>query len=165
MRIEQTVLNASPLIVLFRANLGNLLPKLFHEICIPGAVWDEVTGAGYRDEPVSGLLNAEWARKLRVPEISPRIASWDLGAGESEVLTFALSHSGFRAMIDDKAARRCAKALGIQTLGTGGMLVIAKRRGVIGSVSTELEHLRRAGLWMSDELVELLLTEAGEKKT
>lgn len=165
MRIEKSVLNASPLIVLFRANLEYLLPKLFREICIPGAVWDEVTGGGHHDEPVSGLLNVEWARKVRVPEISSRVASWDLGAGESEVLTFALAHPGFRAMIDDKAARRCAKALGIQTLGTGGMLVIAKRRGVIGSVYTELEHLQRAGLWMSDELVALLLTEAGEKRT
>ncbi|MBN2124525.1 MAG: DUF3368 domain-containing protein [Deltaproteobacteria bacterium] len=165
MRIEKAVVNASPLILLFRGNLGDLFPKLFREIYIPDAVWDEVTGRGYEDEPVSGLLNAGWARKVHVPLISPRVASWDLGAGESAVLTLALSHAGFRAMVDDKAARRCAKVLGIQTLGTGGMLVIAKHKGLIGSVSTELEQLRRAGLWMSDELVDLLLTEAGEKRT
>ncbi len=66
-------------------------------------------------------------------------------------------------MVDDKAARRCAKTFGIQTLGTGGMLILAKRRGLIESVAAELDNLRIAGLWMSDELVDLFLEEAGEK--
>lgn len=55
-------------------------------------------------------------------------------------------------MVDDKAARRCAKTLGIQTLGTGGMLLIAKRRGLIESIAAELDNLRTAGLWISAEL-------------
>ena len=122
-----------------------------------------MTGGGYRDESVSGLTNAEWAKKVKVSGISPGVAAWDLGIGESAVLTFAAEHSRFRAMVDDKAARRCAKTLGIKTLGTGGMLVLAKRRGLIESVSNELDNLRTAGLWMSDELVDLFLEEAGEK--
>ncbi len=56
-----------------------------------------------------------------------------------------------------------SKTLGIQTLGTGAMLVLAKRRGLIESVSDALDNLRTAGLWMSGELVDLFLEEAGEK--
>jgi predicted nucleic acid-binding protein len=41
-------------------------------------------------------------------------------------------------MVDDKAARRCAKTFGIQTLGTGGMLILAKRRELIESVAGQL---------------------------
>jgi len=163
MRIERVVINASPLIILFRGHLESLLPKLFSEICIPGAVWSEVTGGGYKDESISGLINAEWPKKVEVSSISLRVAAWDLGPGESEVLSFAATHPGFRAMVDDKAARRCAKTLGIQTLGTGGMLVLAKRRKLIKSLAIELEKLRNAGLWLSDELVNLFLEEAGEK--
>lgn len=163
MLIERVVVNASPLIILFRGHLESLLPGLFSEICIPVAVWSEVTGGGYRDESVSGLINAEWAKKVKVPVISSSVAAWDLGIGESEVLSFAVEHSGFRAMVDDKAARRCAKTLGIRTLGTGGMLLLAKRRGLIESVSDALATLRTVGLWMSDELVDLFLEEAGEK--
>lgn len=163
MRIERVVVNASPLIILFRGHLESILPKLFGEICIPGAVWSEVTGRGYKDEPVSGLINAKWPKKVEVSSISQRVAAWDLGPGESEVLSFAARHPEFRAMVDDKAARRCAKTLGIQTLGTGGMLVLAKRRKLIKSLAVELEKLRNAGLWLSDELVNLLLEEAGEK--
>jgi predicted nucleic acid-binding protein len=163
MLIERVVINASPLIILFRGHLENLLPSLFSEICVPVAVWSEVTGGGYGDESVSGLINAEWAKKVKLSGISPNVAAWDLGIGESEVLSFAMGHPGFRAMVDDKAARRCARTLGIQTLGTGGMLVLAKRRGLIKSVAAELHNLRRAGLWMSDELVDLFLEESGEK--
>jgi predicted nucleic acid-binding protein len=163
MPIEKVVINASPLIILFRGHLESLLPRLFSEICIPVAVWSEVTGGGYSDESVSGLINAEWAKKVNVPDISPSVASWDLGIGESEVLSFAVEHPGVRAMVDDKAARRCAKTLGIQTLGTGGMLVFAKRRGMIESVAAELDNLRTAGLWISDELLDLFLKEADEK--
>ncbi len=163
MLIDCVVINASPLIILFRGHLESLLPELFNEICIPEAVWSEVTGRGYRDEPVSGLINAGWAKKVKISRISSRVAAWDLGIGESEVLSFALEHHAFRAALDDKAARRCAKTLGIQTLGTGGMLVLAKRRGLIKSVAAEVDNLRRLGLWLSDELVDLFLEEAGEK--
>jgi predicted nucleic acid-binding protein len=67
-------------------------------------------------------------------------------------------------MVDDRAARRCAKTLGIHTLGTGGMLILAKRRGLITSVGNRLNRLREAGLWLSDEMVTLLLKQAGEQR-
>ena len=54
MVIDRVVINASPLIIIFRGHLESLLPELFSEICIPEAVWSEVTGQGYRDESVSG---------------------------------------------------------------------------------------------------------------
>jgi predicted nucleic acid-binding protein len=42
-------------------------------------------------------------------------------------------------------------------------LVLAKRRGLIPSVSTVLQQLVDAGLWLSDEITTLLKTQAGEK--
>jgi len=65
-------------------------------------------------------------------------------------------------MIDDSAARRCAKTLGMEMLGTGGMLVLAKKRGLIESVSDALKKLQDAGLYVSQEIVELLKQQAGE---
>jgi len=35
MRIEKVIVNASPIIVLFKAHLDNILPLLFKEILIP----------------------------------------------------------------------------------------------------------------------------------
>ena len=164
MPIEHVVINASPLIILFKAGLEDILPKMFNHICIPKAVWSEVTDVDYEDESVSGIFRAEWARKVNVTNIQLDVSAWDLGAGESEVLTFAVRNPGFHAILDDKVARRCAKTLGIKTLGTGGLLILAKGRGLITSVAAGLAKLRHSGLWISDELEDLLLSGAGEKK-
>jgi predicted nucleic acid-binding protein len=163
MPIEHVVINASPLIILFKARMEDLLPKLFRDIHIPQAVLSEVTDIDYEDESVAGIRHTGWAKQALIDHIPSDISAWDLGAGESEVLTFAFQNQGYYAILDDKAARRCAKTLGIKTLGTGGLLILAKRRGLIASVSSELDRLRQSGLWISDELEDLLLKEAGEK--
>ncbi len=62
----------------------------------------------------------------------------------------------------DRAARRCAETLNIKTLGTGGILVLAKRRGLIQNVSLELKKLTGAGLWLSDEIIDVILKQADE---
>ncbi len=142
--------------------MENLLLKLFSNIHIPQSVISEVTNPDYEDESVSGVINAEWAKKEKI-KILTEISAWDLGSGESEVLTFAFQNPGFHAILDDKATRRCAKTLGIKILGTGGLVILAKRRGLITSVTHGLEKLRQSGLWISDDLEKLLLKEADEE--
>ncbi|HCA96836.1 MAG TPA: DUF3368 domain-containing protein, partial [Cyanobacteria bacterium UBA9226] len=44
---------------------------------------------------------------MEISDVAPEVAAWDLGKGESAVLSFALKNSGFVAIIDDRAARRC----------------------------------------------------------
>ncbi|MHC5776299.1 DUF3368 domain-containing protein [Nostoc sp.] len=94
--------------------------------------------------------------------IAPVVAAWDLGKGESQVLSLALKTSDCAAIVDDRAARRCSQALGITTIGTGGLLILAKRRGLIPSISPGIQALRDAGLWLSNSLVDLLKQQAGE---
>ena len=95
-------------------------------------------------------------------QISLPIAAWNLGAGESAVFSFALEEQGYRAVVDDLAARRCAKVFGIQTLGTGALLILAKRRGLIHSVEERLRWLRESGLYLSDTVFQKLISQAGE---
>src|SRR5215510_3883449 len=101
MPIDQVVINASPLIVLFRVGQAELLGQLWHEVIVPGAVWTEVLAGGPQDAAAKGLPIAPWARRAEIAMISPVIAAWDLGPGESEVLTFARTHPGYHAMVDD----------------------------------------------------------------
>ena len=161
MPIERVVLNASPLITLFKSKLTDLLPQLFSDVQIPPAVWQEVI-VTKDDIAAQTLPSISWAQRTEAVAISPVIAAWDLGAGESEVLSYALLHPKYTAMIDDAAARRCAISLNISTLGTGGAIVLAKRRGLILSVIEPIQALRNAGLWLSEELVQLLKQQAGE---
>jgi predicted nucleic acid-binding protein len=161
-KVEGAVVDASPLIVLCRAGLIDLLPRLFPEILVPGTVWAEI-GAGAASDPAARQIPAAaWAKRAEVAAIPPDLATWNLGAGESEVLTLARERPGCRAMVDDAAARACARTFAIPILGTGGALVLAKRRGLIPSVGAALGALRDAGLWLSGDIERLLLQQAGE---
>ena len=164
MRINAVVINASPLITLFRSGQADLLPRLFTHIVAPEAVWQEVVldeWEEWADRAARELSKQSWPVRAEVTS-SPRVAAWELGAGETAVLSHALANPPLRAMIDDMDARRCAKTLNIPMLGTGGLLVLAKRRGLLPSVGEGIAKLRDAGLWLSDEIVQILKTQARE---
>ena len=158
MVIERVIVNSSPLIVLFKSQQAELLPQLFLEILVPEGVFAEVTMAGEDDAAARQLPNVAWIQTVEVTSIVPEVAAWDLGKGESQVLSLAST----TAVVDDRAARRCAQTLDIPTIGTGGLLVIAKRRGIISSISPGIQALQNAGLWLSETVVTLLKQQAGE---
>lgn len=51
MPIKQVIINASPLIALYKSQLAELLPQPFDQVNIPPAVWHEVTA--YKSEPTT----------------------------------------------------------------------------------------------------------------
>lgn len=161
MRIDAVVINASPLITLFRSGQADLLPRLFTHIVVPEAVWKEVVLDEWEDAAARQLSKQSWPVRVEV-ECSRRVAAWQLGAGETAVLSHALANPPLRAVIDDMDARRCASTLNIPILGTGGLLVLAKRRGLLTSVAEGIAKLRDAGLWLSDDMARILATQAGE---
>lgn len=161
MRIDAVVINASPLITLFRSGQADLLPRLFTHIVVPEAVWQEVVMGEWEDAAARELSQQPWPVRLAVVS-SPRVAGWELGGGETAVLSHALANPPLRAVIDDMDARRCARTLNIPMLGTGGLLVLAKLRGLLPSVVEGIEKLRQSGLWLSDDITQILKTQAGE---
>ncbi len=157
MPINRVVINASPLICLSKSGLLGLLSSLFKDIVVPELVVKEVMVKG----EINLKLNKEVYRLVDVA-ISPSVASWDLGNGESDVLTFALNNPEYWAVIDDREARRCAISLGCRYIGTVGIIVLAKRKGIIPSVYDSLEKLKNAGLWLSDTFINEVCKKAGE---
>lgn len=63
--------------------------------------------------------------------VDPLITAWDLGSGESEVLSYCHQHSNCEAIIDDRTARKCAETLSIPVRGTLGVILTAKKHGLI----------------------------------
>lgn len=155
---EVWVVNASPLISLERIGCIALPARLSKEVVIPAAVIAEI-GAGPK-----ALAPAQIGphRLVTVPAINPVVAAWDLGPGESEVVSWAASTTGAVAVIDDRAARNCAAALGVRTIGTLRVLLDAKAAGLVPAVRPLLDGLRASGLFVSDALVERCLRLAGE---
>ena len=72
MRIESVVLNASPLITLFRSGQAGLLPRLFPHIVVPNAVWREVVMDEKEDLAARELSLQPWPTRVDVVS-SPRV--------------------------------------------------------------------------------------------
>jgi predicted nucleic acid-binding protein len=157
---EPPVVNASPLIVLSRARMLDLLLLLGDHVIVPEVVAGEVSA--HSDEAARALVDLAWLRRVPAAPVSPPVAAWDLGGGESAVLSGALVHPGSLAVIDDYAARTCAEAFGIPVVGTLGLALRAKVRRRVPAARPLVEEMRRAGLYLSDALVQQVLALVGE---
>jgi len=158
MRIERVVVNASPLICLFKSGLLDLLPSLFTEIVVSDKVHQEIAVKSGVD--LSSMKQFKQIGNIVIPS---SIASWDLGEGESSVLAYTLKNSEYWAVIDDREARRCATSLGCRHTGTVGVIVLAKRRGIIKSIRESLIKLQNAGLWLSESFIKEVCRSVGEE--
>jgi predicted nucleic acid-binding protein len=153
--LESTaVVNASPVITFAKSGLLRVLTGLFPRIVAPRSVLEEI--GKYDDLPWKAISSADWIDRQTV-SVDPRLLGWNLGKGESEVLSLALGSQNHIAVIDDLAARKCAVALKIQLIGTAGVLVLASRFKLIPSLETAFSKVREAGLYLRDDLVRNLL--------
>ena len=65
-------------------------------------------------------------------------------------------------ILDDNAAKKTAKYLGLNVTGTLGVLVKAKRRGIIEEVRPLLSDMRKNGFYVSSAAERMILDQAGE---
>lgn len=155
--MREGVLDASPVIVLARAGFLDILPNLMSPAVLPQAVAEEIE-AGPTDDPSRRFLaeRPDWLTLMEPqPALSP-LASWRLGRGESEVLEYARQNTGTVAVLDDKAARRAARALEIPVTGTLGLLIAAVERGLLPSLEDAIESAQESGLYVSPATLEEL---------
>jgi predicted nucleic acid-binding protein len=141
------VLNASPLIFLVKIGLIAKLPEIVDQLFIPEGVISEI--AKYKDEAFEWVSKEAEKYSVKVAYVPKMIAAWDLGRGESEVITFAYQNKNMTVAIDDKAARNCARSLQIQLTGTIGLIILAKRKNLISDVEPYLTKLIESGYRIS----------------
>lgn len=157
------IVNASPLIFLSRVDgLGWLTAISRNKVLVPKSVVSEVL-SGPDGEAIMEKVKKDARFTIADDAMPPAIISaWDLGAGETQVLTSSLRQPGSVAVLDDKAGRQCGLSLGIAVVGTLGLVLTAKRRGLISSARSTIEELRRDGLYLTPSLVKDALEEVGE---
>ena len=155
------VVNAAPLIFLGKIGHLDLLERLAGNVMIPSGVAREVR-RGPPSDPARQWLEGS-ARRLirRTRSVSPVIAAWDLGLGESQVLHLTLGRAGSEAILDDRAARECAAALGVGFRGTISVLGLAKRRGLIPALRPLLDGLVAKGFYIARPILDRALELAG----
>ncbi|MFB1489994.1 MULTISPECIES: DUF3368 domain-containing protein [unclassified Thiocapsa] len=159
---ERWTVNASPLILLGKTDALWLLAELAGQLAVPEAVAKEV-GAKPDGGAILRAIHDSSAFVIVENETAPQeVLSWDLGAGETQVIANALANRVVRVVIDDLAARRCARALGLGIIGTLGIVGRAKAQGLIDEAAPLINRLRATGLYASDEIIMRLLKEVGE---
>jgi uncharacterized protein len=146
--------NASPLIALEQTGHLDLLKGLFSTVLIPPAVVREVA-------PTVTLPTWVSEHTLTQP-IGPQILRAALGPGESEAICLALEISAQWVILDERPARRLAQALGLPVIGTLGILLASKRRGLLTAVRPCIDALVNLGFHISPGLYDLVLADAGE---
>lgn len=148
------VADASPLIAFVQIGQLHLLQALFTSLFVPPAVAREIAPS---------VPSQPWIveRHLAQPIPFPVLQA-SLGAGESEAISLALELHADHLVVDEKAARRLAEGLGLTVIGTLGILLAARRKGLIAAVRPHVDTLLDKNFWISPQLVESALAEIGE---
>ena len=158
---EAWVINASPLILFARIARLDLFERLAPSIIVPRAVFEEVR-AGREKDPTAAIALA-WAAERCVPDatVPVGVEHWDLGSGESQVIAYGLAGSRW-VVLDDLAARRCAAAHGLAVIGSLGVVLRSKQRGLLDEARPWVTKLIGVGMFMDSRLLDLALESVGE---
>lgn len=162
---DRWVINASPIILLAKAEVIRYLPRLCEELIVPSGVVDEVNNIHFSD---AGKLWLEGEGKQFIkfsPGLHSALSDWRGGLGEAEVISWALQNPGSTAILDDRRARALALRNNIIVIGSLRVIVIVKEHGFIPKARPALEKLRGAGAFITDELIDRSIALAGESQS
>lgn len=152
------VSNTSPIMNLAIVDKLFLLQKQFGEIFIPPGVFEELR----IEEELPGchlmrkaIEEEQWIKVLAVDNLSLiQVLRRELDKGESEAIALALEIQAERLLLDEREARRIAKSLGLTVTGVLGIILHARNKGDLPSVSDTVSELReKAGFRISPQLL------------
>ncbi len=149
--IERAVTNTACVIALERIERLDFLPRVIAQVFAPPAVRSELRTA------------VPWLT-VQAPTNIPLLTllTTQLGAGEAGAIALALELGDARVILDDKKARGLARGVGLTVIGTLGVLLLAKRQGMLPRIEPLLAALREAQFHMSPALYREVLRLADE---
>ncbi|MCD8148217.1 MAG: DUF3368 domain-containing protein [Clostridiales bacterium] len=162
--MRRVIVNSTPLIVLCGIGQLELLRKLYGEIHIPLAVYKEVT-AKTDSACIQIKKSRNWVHVDTIKDLSEKkMYRAKLHDGEVEVMILAQEQKADLLIIDDNAAKKTAKYLGLTVTGTLGVLLKARKEGFIQEIRPLLSEMKRNGFYISNGVEKLVLESAGEDK-
>ncbi|MBC6481025.1 MAG: DUF3368 domain-containing protein [Hormoscilla sp. GM7CHS1pb] len=147
----KAVTNSSVLIALSTIGQLSLLHQRFPEgLLLPQAVWREVASALWLTR--RAITNDALVTLLRM----------ELDEGEAEAIALYLEEPVEAILLDEKNARKVARRMGLPVLGTLGVLIWAKKNGLIPSLREQLDALRLGKFRLSQLVYQEALNKVGE---
>ena len=147
---------------LHQLGLLDLLPRLAAKVTVPAAVADELREGLRRGWNGPRLENFPWLEVSAPLRGGEAAADLGLGPGESAALALARERPEAVVILDDAAARAQAAKERLRYTGTLGLLLDAKRAGLVEAVAPLMEKLLRAGFRAAPKTRAAILQAAGE---
>ena len=148
---SKAVTNSTCLIGLERIERLDILPQVFSTITIPTAVAAEVG------------IEADWLIVRTVQNLAVvATLKTQVDSGEAEAIATAMELGDVFVILDDRKARLLSLQLSLKVIGTVGMLLRAKRFGVIAEIKPLLTALNQVDFRISQALIQKALQIAGE---
>jgi predicted nucleic acid-binding protein len=140
------------------------LESLFGVVCITDVVADELLPGS--DKPGEAAIAAAiTAGSIRIVEdVWTEPAFLTLDEGEASTLRAAVHQEGpCLVIIDETAGRAVASELGLKVTGVVGVIMAARRRGLIASAKDVFEALVKHDFRLADTLIDAALKSLGER--
>jgi len=140
----------------------DLLKVLYGRVYITPAVRREL----YRDIEQSSLIEKlDWI-VVGYPKnqilIQKLLTKLDLG--ESESIALAIEEKAKYLIIDEYLGRKIAHSLNVKIVGVLGILILAKKEGLINEIRSSIELLLANGFRLNRELIDTVLQRLGESR-
>jgi hypothetical protein len=154
------VSDSSALIALATCDGLDILLRIFDDVKVPEAVYEEVVKP---KKAQSTTLEAFLSgRVMEVDTTHWVLAAGGLGRGEIEAMALYKQLSADALLIDDHRARIIAEHNQINCIGALGVLLLAKQSGKIDKIAPYVEKLRPSSIHYGDELLDKVLKLSGE---
>jgi predicted nucleic acid-binding protein len=160
----ELVINTGPIIALVAATHSlDWLGSLYQNVWMPEEVYDELlAGGSLSPEPALVRGAANVVRRLPAQVELPLSLTHELDPGEASVIQTALDRRIATVAIDEKTGRRVARLHGLKVTGSLGILVRAKKEGLISDLDQCIRRMRSEGIWLATDLTRKALAEVGE---
>ena len=158
------ICDTSPIQYLHQLELLHIIPKLANQVFVPAAVFEEIRVGHSLGVNLPKLEELDWVTTRRpISELALPLVG-NLGPGETEVLMLALETREAVAVLDDGPAREIAETLDLLYTGTLGLLLDAKKAGLVPAVRPLLEKLQSLRFRLTPRTYSAVLRLAGEGK-
>lgn len=115
-------------------------------ILIPAAVWHEVVESAQGRSGAKQVAAARWIEVISIADTDlATMLKTSLDTGEAEAIVLAREQNIAIVLLDEKDARKVAKRLGLSVLGAVGVLIWARRAGIIADLRSQLDALQQQG--------------------
>ncbi|MEQ8821760.1 MAG: hypothetical protein RLY93_16100 [Sumerlaeia bacterium] len=152
-----------PILYLYRSDQLALLPAMYRQVLVPVCVWNQLRALNGEGLNAPDPERLDWLTSGPVDLENAPPKPRHVGVNEWNTLRLARDRPNPLVLIEHRNARKQAQAMGMRCTGLLGMILMAKRKGLIGDVKSPIRKLQeQGGFLITEKAVRLALQMSGE---